>query len=120
MRSTNIVVFLVLLNSAAVLVGAAGITDVGTAPQIGGDAEIQAAQNEATGISTERSALDTFISGIIAAASSVQTVFAVAVAGPTLLANLGVPSSVVIFLSAPLYILVAFDILQVLSGRSLS
>jgi len=34
--------------------------------------------------------------------------------------NLGVPGPVVIFLSAPLYIVVALDILQVLSGRSLT
>jgi len=73
MRSTNIVVFLVLLNSAAALVGAVGIAGVGATPQIGGVEEIDSAQQQATDISTERSALDTFISGIIAAASSVQT-----------------------------------------------
>jgi len=120
MRSTNIVVFLVLLNSAAALVGAVGIAGVGATPQIGGVEEIDTAQQQATDISTERSALDTFISGIIAAASSVQTIFAVAIAGPSLLANLGVPGPVVLFLSAPLYIIVALDILQVLSGRSLT
>lgn len=120
MRSTNIVVFLVLVNSAAVLVGAVGIADVGAAPQIGQTSEITAAQDEAFSITTERSALDTFISGVIAAASSVQTIFEVAVAGPTMLANLGVPGPIVVFLTAPLYILVALDILQVLSGRALS
>lgn len=120
MRSTNLVVFLVLLNASAVLVGAVGIGDVGTAPQIGGDSEIQAAQDVGTDISTDRSALDTFVSGIIAAAGSVQTIFTVAIAGPTLLANLGVPGPVVLFLSAPLYIVVALDILQVLSGRDLT
>jgi hypothetical protein len=120
MRSTNIVVFLVLVNSAAVLVGSVGIADVGAAPEIGQDNTIQSAQDEAFRITTERSALDAFISGIIAAAGSVQTVFEVAVAGPLMLANLGVPGPVVTFLTAPLYIIVALDILQVLSGRSLS
>jgi len=53
MRSTNIVVFLVLLNSAAALVGAVGIAGVGATPQIGGVEEIDSAQQQATDISTE-------------------------------------------------------------------
>lgn len=119
MRSTNLVILLVLLNASAVMVGAIGLTDIGYQPDIGGDAEIEQAETQAETISTERSALDQFVAGVIAAADTVATVFGVAIAGPTMLANLGVPAPVVAFLSAPIYIIVGLDILQVISGRSI-
>jgi len=120
MRSTNLVIVLVLLNASAVMAGAIGLTDIGYTPDIGGGDEIDEAQSTAETISTERSALDEFVAGIIAAADSVRQIFGIAIAGPTMLANLGVPGPIVAFLAAPLYILVGLDILQVISGRALS
>jgi hypothetical protein len=120
LRSTNIVVFLVCLNAAAALMGATAFGQVGPAPEIGGDQAIEDARDQGREISTDRSALDQFVSGIIAAASSVSIIFEVALAGPTLFLNLGVPAPLVAFVAAPLYIIVGLDVLQVLSGRDLA
>jgi len=57
---------------------------------------------------------------MVAAASSVSIIFEVALAGPTLFLNLGVPAPLVAFVAAPLYVIVGLDVLQVLSGRDLS
>jgi hypothetical protein len=120
MRSTNIVVFLVCLNAAAVMVGSTGFAEVGAAPEVGGGDVIEDARDQGREISTDRSALDQFVSGIIAAASSVSIIFEVALAGPTLFLNLGVPAPLVTFVAAPLYVIVGLDVLQVLSGRDIA
>jgi hypothetical protein len=100
--------------------GAAGFADISPAPEIGGDAIIEDAQDQGREISTDRSALDQFVNGVIAAASAVSTIFEVAIAGPQLFLNLGVPAPVVTFVAAPLYVIVGLDVLQVLSGRDLA
>lgn len=120
LRSTNVVILLVLLNASAVMVGALPVTDdLGYSPAIGGDDEIDEAQETGEQVQSERSSLDQFVGGIIAAASSIATILSVVVAGPQMLINLGAPSILITFLAAPLYILVGLDILQVLSGRDL-
>jgi hypothetical protein len=120
MRSTNIVVFLVCLNAAAVLIGATGFADVGAAPEIGGDGVIDNAEQRTERISTDRSALDQFVDGVITAAQVVGVVFEVATAGPAMFRNLGVPDVIVTFVAAPLYIIVGLDVLQVISGRDIT
>jgi hypothetical protein len=120
LRTTNIVVFLICINSAAILVGATPIADVGASPDIGGGAEIEDARDQGREIATDRSALDQFVNGLIAAASSVSVIFEVAIAGPSMFLNLGVPAPIVTFVAAPLYVVVGLDVLQVLSGRDLT
>jgi hypothetical protein len=120
LRSTNIVVLLVLLNASAVFVGALPVTEeVGYQPAVGGDDAINEAQETGDQIQSDRSSLDQFVGGIIAAASTIATILSVVVAGPQMLINLGAPSVLVTFIAAPLYILVALDLLQVLSGRDI-
>lgn len=120
LRSTNVLIALVLLNASAVFVGALPVTDdLGYDPAIGGNDEIAEAQGAGESIQSERSSLDQFVGGIIAAATTITTMLSVVVAGPQMLINLGVPALVVTFLSAPLYILIGLDLLQVLSGRDL-
>jgi|APHM01.1.fsa_nt_gi hypothetical protein len=120
LRTTNIIVFLVCLNSAAALMGATGFADVGAAPEIGGGEEIQDAQDRSEQISTDRSALDQFVNGLVQAGQSLSVIFEIATAGPDMFRNLGVPDVLVTFIAAPLYILVGLDILQVLSGRDIA
>jgi hypothetical protein len=121
LRSTNILVILVLLNGAAVLVGAMPVSDdLGYQPTVGGDQQIEQAQSAGQEIQSERSSLDQFVGGIIAAASTLTTMFGVVVAGPTMLINLGVPAPLVGFIAGPLYVYVGLDLLQVLSGRSIT
>jgi hypothetical protein len=120
MRSTNVLVFLVLLNSAAVFAATLPVTgDLGYAPTIGGDQQIDDAQTAGQEIQSDRSSLDQFVGGILAAANTVTTMFGVVVAGPLMLTNLGVPEALVTFVAAPLYIFVGLDILQILSGRDI-
>jgi hypothetical protein len=120
LRSTNVVMLLVLLNASAVFVGAMPVTDeVGYQPAIGGDDAIDEAQQTGDKIQSDRSSLDQFVGGIIAAASTIATILSVVVAGPQMLINLGAPKVLVTFIAAPLYILVALDLLQVLSGREI-
>lgn len=120
MRSTNLLIILVLLNASAVMVGAIGMDDIGYSPEIGGGDQIADAESEARSLSTERSALDQFVAGVIAAVDTVRTIFGVVIAGPQMLANLGVPGPIVAFFAAPIYILVGLDLLQIISGRSIS
>jgi hypothetical protein len=121
MRSTNIVIFLVLLNASAVFIGATGIgNDLGYTPTVGGDEQIGEATDAASNVEASRSALDNFIAGIIAAADTMSTIFGVVIAGPQMFINLGVPTALVAFISAPLYILVGIDILQIISGRDIA
>jgi len=120
LRSTNVLVILVLLNGAAVFAGALPVTDdLGYQPSVGGDAKIDQAQSAGQEIQSERSSLDEFVGGIIAAASTLVTMFGVVVAGPQMLINLGAPAALVGFIAGPLYIYVGLDILQVLSGREI-
>lgn len=120
MRSTSVLVFLVLLNSSAVFAGGLPVTDdLGYEPTVGGDSQIDQAQQAGREIQSDRSSLDQFVGGIIAAAQTLTTMFGVVIAGPLMLTNLGVPAPLVTFLAAPLYIFVGLDILHVLSGRDI-
>jgi hypothetical protein len=120
LKTTNIVVLLVLLNASAVFVGALPVTDeLGFNPAVGGDDEIAEAQETGEQIDSDRSSLDQFVGGIIAAASSIAAILSVVVAGPQMLINLGAPPILITFVASPLYILVALDLLQVLSGRDI-
>ncbi|WP_254544087.1 hypothetical protein [Halomarina pelagica] len=121
MRSTNIVIFLVLLNASATLLSGTGIAPaLGVSPTVGGDEQIEQSEQNLQSVSTDRSALDNFIAGIISAASVLVGVFSIVIAGPLMLSNLGVPGALVAFIFAPLYFIVGLDLLQVLSGRSLT
>jgi len=117
--SINIVIILVLLNGAAVLAGQVPATEqVGFQPTVGGDEEIEQAQQEGENVQSERSSLEEFVGGVLAAAGAVTTILGVFVAGPTMLTNLGVPAVIVAFLAGPLYVVVGLDVLYILSGRA--
>ena len=121
MRSTNILIILIALNASAALIGASGLgAALGYQPTVGGDDVIDDAEDDAGEIDAERSAIDTFVSGVITAAQTLLSMFSVVIAGPRMLINLGAPTSIVTFVSAPLYILVSIDILEVISGRNIT
>jgi len=122
MRSTNILIFLVALNASAVVLGAAGVSQsVGYDPNIGGDAQIESANESLGDVNTNKgSGFDTFVGAVISAASTLTDVFGIVIAGPTMLINLGAPAFIVFPLATPLYLLVGIDILQIISGRDLT
>jgi len=118
MRSTNILVFLIVLNASATFVGVLPVAgDLGYQPTVGGGEAVAEAQDAGQQIQSERSSLDQFVGGIIAAAETLTTMLGVVVAGPRMLINLGAPAALVTLLAAPLYIVVGLDLLQILSGR---
>jgi|APHM01.1.fsa_nt_gi hypothetical protein len=122
MRSTNILIFLVALNGAALALGGAGLTaDAGFAPTPGGGDQIESANQTAGNIEADKGgAFDTFVGAVISAGSALTSIFSAVTAGPQMLMNLGAPAFVIVPLAAPLYILVGIDLLQVISGRDLS
>ncbi len=119
MRSTKIVIFLVLLNGSALLVGATGLGPaLGVDPAIGGDEQISEAEESVEEIDQDRSQLDLFTGGLIEAVTVLTSIFAIITAGPQMLINLGGPmiEPFIIFLSAPLYLIIGLDILNALIG----
>jgi len=121
MRSTNILILLVALNASALLVGFAGLGPaLGYQPTVGGDDKIEQANQTAGDVDSDRGAFDSFVGAVISAAQQLFTIFEGVTAGPRMIINLGVPAPIVTALAAPLYIIVGLDLLQVLSGRSIT
>lgn len=121
MRSTNILIILVALNASAVLVGAIGLgADAGYEPTVGGNEQIEEANQTASDVEGSGGVIDSFVGAVLNALGQLVSIFAVVVAGPRMLAKLGVPGPLVALLAAPLYIVVGIDLLEVISGRELT
>jgi len=121
MRSTNILIILVALNASAVLVGAIGLgADAGYEPTVGGNEQIEQANETAGDVEGSAGVIDSFVGAVLGAVGQLISIFDVVVAGPAMLANLGVPAPLVALVSAPLYIVVGIDLLEVISGRNLT
>jgi len=114
-RSANILMFLVFLNGAAALMGAAGVTDaMGVQPEVGGDETINQAQENSQNVSAGADAVQTtFIGNVVEAAKTAGKVFSVVYAGPQMISNLGVPTWLTAFIFGPMYFVVALDVLSV-------
>lgn len=116
--STKLTVFLVLLNASAGLVTAMGVAgDMGVSPDVGGDQEVQAANETAGQVESGGGFGDTLFGVFASIFNLFGTVFNLVFAGPTMLSNLGIPTPLVTFLFAPMYIIVAADLAYILSGR---
>ena len=115
MRSVNILMFLVFLNAAAALLGASGVAaDIGVQPDVGGGDAIQKANQSAQSLdSSSEGVQTTFIGNAISAAKTAASSFSVVYAGPSMIANLGVPGWMVAFIFAPMYFVVALDIMSI-------
>jgi len=116
--SLKVTVFLVLLNASAGMIGQMGVAgDMGVDPTVGGDERIQEANQTAGEVQSGEGFGDTLF-GVFASVSGLfGTVFSLVFAGPTMLANIGIPGPIVAFLFAPAYLLVAADVAYILSGR---
>lgn len=123
MRSTNIIIFLICLNAAAVVTGAALGPQLGVQPSVGGDAKIDDANANITDETrdTNAGALSGTLLGFVTVAGDVvSAIDTVIFAGPNMFISLGAPALLV----DPFKVLVAFvfgfDVAEVLSGRILS
>lgn len=123
MRSANIVVFLIFLNAAAALFmacdpGPCIAQDTGVEPDVGGGEEIGQVTNESQNVESDVGGVSgTWIGNVVAGARRVASMFSVVYAGPTMLNNLGVPGWLVTFVFAPMYIVVALDVLSVFTQQ---
>lgn len=119
MRTPQIVLFLVLLNSAAFAISVAAPVDV--APTTGGESEIDSAkdtigqtepgQTEGQGV---------LIGGFNAAMNAIDGIRNVVFYGPEMLINLGAPAVLIGVIEGALVFVVGFDVLQAFTGRQMS
>lgn len=121
-RTTKILVFLVMLNASAGLLNATAFAEeAGMQVQIGGDSTIDEQREEAKTVATSRSAVDQFVGAIIGVGQTFVSLLEIVAIGPIMLSNLpGVPGAVIGWLTAPLYFIVAFDVFELLTGRTIS
>lgn len=116
--STRVLIFLIFLNAAATAFSASGVAaDWGIEPDPGGDAQLANVEENASSFQPSGGFAATLY-GLYASVTGVfQNVIGVATAGPTMIGNLGVPGWVTAFAFAPLYLLVAIDLVYLLTIR---
>lgn len=116
--STRVLIFLVFLNAGATAFSASGVAaDWGIEPDPGGDASIESANQTASGFEPSGGFGETLFGLYASITGTFQDVIGVATAGPSMIGNLGVPGWVTTFVFAPLYLLVAFDLVYLLTIR---
>lgn len=116
--SMKVTVFLVLLNASAGVVTGMGVAgDMGVDPNVGGGAEVEQANQTAGEVQSGDGFGDTLFSVFASVGGLFGTIFGLVFAGPAMLQNLGIPTPIVTFLFAPMYLIVAADIAYILSGR---
>lgn len=116
--STRLLVLLFFLNAGANVFVASGVAaDWGMQPDPGGDDELQSANETASEFRPSGGFADTLFGLYASVTGTFQNVIGVATAGPTMIANMGVPSWLTTFVFAPVYLLVAFDLVYLLTIR---
>jgi len=118
MRSTNIVIFLVLLNATAGFAGVLFPTPLD--PALGQDSKIENASSSLSTAEPSEPAAGEVTGSILENAGLIQTIDAIVFAGPNMLGQLGMPGIFVGGFKAVLGFVVAFDVAEVVSGREFS
>jgi len=117
--TTNILVILVLVNSAVGIADASGLTeDTGVELDTGVSESLDAAVDQArTGFSPDSGAGETLFTLFIGAYFFAQAMFQTVFSAPTLLMNLGFPAWFVVPITAPIYIIAMMDLVYIAAGR---
>jgi len=119
MRTPQIVLFLVLLNGAALAVGQVAPVDV--TPTAGGEAEIDTARDEIqTSEPGSTEGQGVLIGGFNAAMNAIDGIRTVVFYGPEMLITLGAPALLIGMFEGALAFIVGYDILQAFTGRAFS
>lgn len=114
----SVLIFLVMLNGAAVLLEETGTTDaLGIAPQPGGADELEKANQSTSKVVASQGNYQTLFGSFVGAATTFLKAFNAIFAGPRMLINLGVPSPIVTFVFGPAYIIVGIAVAQIITGR---
>jgi len=116
-RSANIALFLVLLNGSAAVVGATLGDPLGFQPTPGAGSAIEEIVTQSQELTADRSGLDNFVSGTIAAGQLFLSLIGITTAAPRMMLNIGMPPILTVLISAPIYLIVGLDIARVVSGR---
>jgi len=127
MRSTNLVIFLVLLNAAAGISTVIFPADIALAT--GGDGQIDNSISELRSCDegqvedcaeVNQPSSDEITGGFINNLSVLQAIDDIVFSGPNMLANLGMPVVFVGLFKTALALVVAFDLVEIFTGRILS
>jgi len=118
MRSTNLILFLVLLNVAAGVTTAVAPGPVAVAT--GADAEIQGANDALGDRSVTQPSADEVTGALFGNAGIIETIDNILFLGPNMLQNLGTPAILVGGFKTVLGFVVAFDIAEAITGRQFS
>jgi len=120
MRSTQLVIFLVLLNTmtfaAATVIGG----DIGLRPHTGGSGVISDSQEDVRDITGQQSGIDEFIGSQLLGVTVLSRIYETIFFGPEMLKNIGVPAVITDGFVAVLTFVFAFDIAEFLRGGKLS
>ena len=116
--STQIVIFLVLLTAAsnAIMVSGVGAA-LEISPGTGAEDEVQEVQDEADSIEPAQGTSETLFTMYTSTTQTFETIFTFVFAAPLMFINLGVPSWLTAMFFAPMAIIVAADIVHLLTGR---
>ena len=127
MRSTNIVIALVILNSVAAISGVIFPADIVMATGADGqiDSTISELRSCAEGQTTncaqvQQPSSDEITGGFINNIAVIQAIDDIVFMGPNMLANLGMPTIFVTGFKSVLALVVAFDIVALFTGRETS
>lgn len=119
-KSMVIVIFLVMMNATSGFLAASGVAeDTNMAPQPGGSQQVADVSDAAEDVNPGGGAGATLFGLFVSAGSIVKDIFVMAtIGGPVMLSNAGMPSWLVAFIFAPMYLIVGADTLYVYTGRS--
>lgn len=121
MRSTQIVIFLVALNAAAIVIGGVLGPAIGIQPNVGGDGVIDDAQDSSRNqFESSRTGVGEFVSATFMVADFLKSIDDVVFAGPNMLINLGAPPILINPFKGLIVLVVGIDVAEVLSGRVLT
>ncbi|MDR9412757.1 MAG: hypothetical protein RI531_09115 [Haloferacaceae archaeon] len=118
MRSTNIILFLVLLNVAAGVTTAVAPVPVSIAT--GGDGTIGATSGSLGDQEVNEPSADEITGSFLNNANIIQTIDDIIFMGPNMLVNLGMPLIFAAGFKLVLGFVVAFDIAEAVTGRQFS
>jgi hypothetical protein len=118
MRSTNIVIFLVLLNAAAGVAGAIAPTPIDPSTNIGG--EVDQTSSVVADREVNQPSADEITGSFFGVGKLIQQIDGLVFAGPNMLVALGMPSLIGSAIKGVFVFVVAFDVAEAVTGRRLS
>jgi len=118
MRSTNLILFLILLNASAGIVSATGPTNL--SPSTGGSDVIVRAQGEVVERETNQPSSEEIIGSFFGLGKLIQAIDDIIFAGPNMLQMLGMPGILVTGFKTAVVFVVGFDVAEAVTGRPLS